>query len=152
MKSNLSYNYQNNTSVEEKPVIKKYVASKAKIRRRKKVKSVLLLAYITIIATSLIYGKVKLAEVNSDLDKARDTYDEMMYEYEDLQMKASDIISIKNIEDQAVNQYGMTEVKPNQIVNIVVSEENEVEVENKDNTIFDKISDWFLQLKEYILG
>lgn len=152
MKSNLSYNYPNKGNVQEKPVIRKYVVSKAKVRRRKKVKSILLLAYITIIAASLIYGKVKLSEVNSDLDKAKETYDEMMYEYEDLQIKASDIISIKNIEEQAINQYGMTEVKPNQIVNIVVSEENEVEVENKDNTIFDKISDWFLQLKEYILG
>lgn len=150
MKSNLSYNKK--PRISEGPVIKKYEVPKYKVRRRKKIKSIMLLLYITIIATSLIYGKVKLAEVNSSLDDAKDKYTQLMYEYEDLQIKASDIISIKNIEEQAINKYEMTEVKPNQVVNIVVSEENEVEVEKKDNTIFDKISDWFLKLKEYILG
>lgn len=152
MKSNLNYKNQHNLDINKAPTIKKYNVPKAKLRKRKRIKSSLLLLYITLISASLIYGKVKLAEVNTTLDKYKDTHQEMMHEYENLQIKASDITSIKNIEKQAINEYGMTELKPNQIVNIVVSEENEVEVEQKPNTIFDKISDWFLRLKEYILG
>lgn len=152
MKSNLNYNKLPKQNISSGPIIKKYATPKPKLRRRKKIKSVLILSYIAIITVSLIYGKVKLSEVNSDLDKAKSLYSEMKYEYEDLQLKANDIISIKNIEEEAINKYGMAELKPNQVVNIVVTNENEVQVKDKNNTIFDKISDWFLQLKEYVLG
>jgi cell division protein FtsL len=137
---------------QNEPIIRRHPKSEAAVHKRQARRMGIAIFYVVILSAALIYGKVKLTEENALLEETKSQYETLTDEYTRLEAQASELVSLKSIEQKATEEYGMTEEKPSQVVNIVVSNDNEVEVTEKQENIFDKIEEWFLQIKEYIVG
>lgn len=99
----------------------------------------------------LIVAKVQLTNANHKLQDAKATYVEVQSEQTRLNTELSGLVSLKSVEERA-KELGLSEVKQSQIDYVVVSHDNKVEVADEENSLGDKLTNWYYQIKEYIFG
>ncbi|MGL5972781.1 MAG: hypothetical protein ACRCZK_03610 [Oscillospiraceae bacterium] len=148
---NLAYDldrYNNyDADVKEKAELKVVKSTK------KKTKPVFAIcAYIITIAilVVIVATQAAITEVSYEISKANSILNEANSESVRLDMEIEQKISKRNIEDKAGTLLGLSREDNKQVEYISVSREN-VTVLNKDNmTVFDKVSEAFRSVLEYI--
>lgn len=151
-RSNLAYSPKTAEEQHIKTVQKRKAASQAAAHRAQIKNTAMAVTYAVLLCSVLIYGKVKLTEVNQNLEATKVTQQETLSEKKRLESEMSKIVSLKNIQKAAQEQYQMVEVKPTQIVNIIISDDNKAVVLEKQSSISAKLSAWLDQIKEYVIG
>lgn len=146
--SNLAYAIRQQEMTEEQKVhIRQVRPSRAMKQKHRVHRTLLMVGYVVLLSAALIYGKVKLTEENASLMNATQSYQELQSEYAQLEAAASTMVSLKSVEEQA-RAMGLSEIKSNQVENIVVADNNKVEVSENKNSF----QSWWDDLMEYILG
>ncbi len=133
-----------------RPHIKKVQQTQA-VSKSKLIKVSACMFYVVALCIILIYGKVQLTDINHELQELKTEYTEVESERTRLDTELSSLVSLKSVEQRA-KELGLTEVKQSQIDYIVVSENNTVEVAEESTSFMDKLTEWYHQIKEYILG
>ncbi|MGI5959312.1 MAG: FtsL-like putative cell division protein [Massiliimalia sp.] len=154
MQKNTNLAYQANTAPRQQPVNQPsigQVAKTAALPKRQIVKVAICMLYVVGLCILLIVAKVQLTNANHKLQDAKATYVEVQSEQTRLNTELSGLVSLKSVEERA-KELGLSEVKQSQIDYVVVSHDNKVEVADEENSLGDKLTNWYYQIKEYIFG
>ncbi len=137
---------------EKKVEIKKLTKTKKRPAQKSAWKLLFTVAYVCALCAALIYSKVELTEVNANLLELEDIMTEVESESVRLDLELQALISLKNVEDTAKNELGLSQTSQSQIEYISIKDENKAQIINEDTSYIEYIGQFFEGIKEYIAG
>ncbi len=140
------------TSNEKKVEIVKVAKAKKKPAQKSAWKLLMTMVYITALCSALIFAKVDLTEANAKVLDLVEEMREIESETVRLDLELQALISLKNVEEIAKNDIGLSETNQSQIEYISIKDENKVQIINDEKDYLEYISQFFGEVKEYIMG
>lgn len=113
-----------------------------RVHRRSPMKavSVLLIAFFAMLpVVALIAINARITEVNERIMEVDTKISRVTGDNTRLELELERMMSIKNVEDYAVTELGMQKLSRSQIEYIKLNQEDKIEVDNKSESLFDKI-------------
>ena len=105
---------------------------------------------LTIIA-AIIYNNVMLTELTADIEQAQGQYEQLKTEHRRMQVEIEGKLSLRSVEETAVNQLGMAKVEAYQIEYVDLGGEDRVVLAREQQpTLPDKIFEAFESVLEYL--
>ena len=108
--------------------------------------------YVIGLAGGLLYARVVLTQQNDLLLETQTQLEVLQDEAVRLNLEMTEQMSLQNISDQAMQDYDMHPLSQSQTRYVVVEQDNKMETIVRDESIFDKIYQYYLDIKEYIFG
>lgn len=89
-----------------------------------------------------LYSQVVLTELNSAINKAEQQLNVLQAENVRMQTDLEGKMSLKEIEEKAVGEYGMVKPDGSQVTYVQLERENRVEAAEKDQNFFERIVEY----------
>ncbi|MGN0621276.1 MAG: hypothetical protein ACI4I9_05365 [Porcipelethomonas sp.] len=105
-----------------------------------------------LILFSVIYGKVETDKMSRQISDANTRYESVRSENVRLQSEIESKMTLKNIEEYAVNVLGLQKLDNSQIEYVQTQTDDVVEIPEEEKSIFVKIKDKIDEFVEYIFG
>ncbi len=86
-----------------------------------------------------LYSQVVLTELNSAINEAQTRLSTLQGENVQMQTDLEGKMSLKEIEEKAISEYGMVKPDGSQVTYVHLERENRVEAAEKDQSFFEKI-------------
>lgn len=147
---------QNNTSLaydlqrfEQHAEVQQNVRDTITVKREKSVHPVKIVAAATLVlvmAFTLLYSQVVLTELNSQINSAETRLNTLQAESVRMQTELEGKMSLKEIEEKAISEYGMVKPDGSQVSYVKMEAESRVESAEKAENIFERIVNW---VKDY---
>lgn len=148
-RSNLAYDYshfeQSAEAAQEKPTIQEVRKKQLHDKTISAAKSVGYIAMAVIMLSIVIYGRATQAELEADYAATVKEINRVTNDNIILQNQLESKLSLKNIEEIAKNELGLTKVDNSQIECINFNLENKAEIIKKQS-IWSTVSNWFTGL------
>jgi len=145
---------------ETKPKIQKQEKNELKVikgaKRRENAKAIMQGVFLTVVLVAvtsvLIYSKLTLNEVTAQISIANKNYNELLSEKTRLDMELESKVSLKNVEEVAESELGLTKITSQQIQYIQVANANGITVSQSDQKfdLFETIREEIHNLLAYI--
>lgn len=100
----------------------------------------------------VIYGKVQVNEVFTQIADANQKYDMVLNEQKRMQSQMESKATIKNVEEYAEQVLGLQKLDQSQIEYIQLQKDDIIAIPEQDKNLFVKIKDKFVSLLEYLRG
>ena len=107
---------------------------------------------VTILLFVMIYGKVQVSALYTDISNEKQVVDLLESENVRMQSEIESNMSLKNVESYAENVLGLKKLDKSQIVYIQIQNEDVVQVVETENNIFVNIKEKFNDIVEYLFG
>jgi hypothetical protein len=107
---------------------------------------------VTILLFLLIYGKVQVSTLYTQIADEKDTVDLLQSENVRMQTEIESNMSLKNVETYAEDVLGLKKLDKSQITYIQIQNEDLVEVVETDQNIFVVLKEKFNNIVEYLFG
>ncbi len=147
---------QNNTSLaydlqrfEQHAEVQQNVRDTITVKREKSVHPVKIVAaamLVLVMAFTLLYSQVVLTELNSQINSAETRLNTLQAESVRMQTELEGKMSLKEIEEKAISEYGMVKPDGSQVSYVKMEAESRVESAEKAENIFERIVNW---VKDY---
>ena len=153
--SNLAYDFarfeperKQSVAVEKKTEIK---VVKKTARRASPAKIIVMLAAVLAIASMMIYNQVVLTELNDQTTTLNTELEKLQSEKIQKSTELESQMSLKNIEEYAVNNLGLVKMDQSQVEYVDLESGNKVEVkQQQDDSFWGSIKQVFQNLLEYL--
>lgn len=153
--SNLAYDFarfeperKQSVAVEKKTEIK---VVKKTARRASPAKIIVMLAAVLAIASMMIYNQVVLTELNDQTTTLNAELEKLQSEKIQKSTELESQMSLKNIEEYAVNNLGLVKMDQSQVEYVDLESGNKVEVkQQQDDSFWGSIKQVFQNLLEYL--
>ena len=123
----------------------------AMLNRGRAVRGVLLFALVMLVFSVIVYNNMVLTELNEELATARREYEQLMDENGRMQVELEGKMSLRNIEQYAAEQMGMSKMEAYQIQYVDLGGDNKCEVLIPQKQGFwQQINNWICSVLEYI--
>ena len=101
---------------------------------------------VLVMAFTLLYSQVVLTELNSQINSAETRLNTLQAESVRMQTELEGKMSLKEIEEKAISEYGMVKPDGSQVSYVKMEAESRVESAEKAENIFERIVNW---VKDY---
>ena len=153
--SNLAYDFarfeperKQSVAVEKKTEIK---VVKKTARRASPAKIIVMLAVVLAIASMMIYNQVVLTELGDQTTTLNAELEKLQSEKIQKSTELESQMSLKNIEEYAVNNLGLVKMDQSQVEYVDLESGNKVEVkQQQDDSFWGSIKQVFQNLLEYL--
>lgn len=142
--------YRNLSSDEfEEPKRENIIVNKKNIDKSSLFKIILLAVIAMILLFCVIYGKVQISDMYSQVNEQKAKLSTEKSENTRLTAELESYTSLKNIEDFA-DELGLEKIDKAQIRYIDIQNEDDVEIPKNDDNLFIKLKKLFNRISEYI--
>lgn len=107
---------------------------------------------VTILLFVMIYGKVQVSALYTQISQERETVEILESENVRMQSQIEGNMSLKNVESYAEDVLGLKKLDKSQIVYIQIQNEDVVQVVDTQDNIFVSIKEKFNSVIEYLFG
>lgn len=97
---------------------------------------------VLVMAFTLLYSQVILIELNSQINNAETRLNTLQAECVRMQTELEGKMSLKEIEEKAISEYGMVKPDGSQVSYVKMEAESRVESAEKEENIFERIVNW----------
>ena len=97
---------------------------------------------VLVMAFTLLYSQVILTELNSQINNAETRLNTLQAECVRMQTELEGKMSLKEIEEKAISEYGMVKPDGSQVSYVKMEAESRVESAEKEENIFERIVNW----------
>lgn len=148
--SNLAYKQPRQQEEVRQPKIVRVPKAKP-VKQTRPIKVLACMIMVLLMASSVMYSRARLTELNAQISSANKKYEELESERIRLMTELEKQLSLKNVEEYAATQLGMEKLDPDQIEYVTLTEGNPIEKkEEADPSIWQKIKNFFVDMMEYI--
>lgn len=152
--TNLAYDLSKFEEMSKKPqemAAPKPVALPKRAPQASPLKSLFFALLAVVVCSLLLYSKVQVSELYTQITEQTNTLNEVKSEGVRMQSELDSKMSLKNVEDYAVNVLGMQKIDKGQQEYISLEKDNLITVEKpKTDNFFLSIRDRFEDFMEYI--
>lgn len=148
--SNLAYKLPKEQQQVRRPQIVAVPKAKPAVKTASPVKVLLFLTVIIALSFSVMYNRAQLTEMSAKVNAASKQLEEIKSENIRLQTELEDRMSLKNVEEYAAVELGMERLDPSQIEYVTLPKDTPQETEQPDDSIWQKIKNFFVDMMEYI--
>lgn len=147
------YDYDYVTIEEPQKVVKKNKHHKRNTNKKASNLSIIVCSIIvTILLFLLIYGKVQVSALYTQIANEKSTVDTLQSENVRMQTEIEANMSLKNVETYAEDVLGLKKLDKSQITYIQIQNEDLVEVVETEQNIFVILKEKFNNIVEYLFG
>ena len=104
---------------------------------------VAILLLIICVSAAMLISRVQLAETINTVNEANEQYKELQAEGVRLNLQLKGTVSLKNAEDYATNQLGMSKLESGQIEYVTLTQGNKIEADTQQG------KDWLAAIGEF---
>lgn len=104
---------------------------------------VAILLLIICVSAAMLISRVQLAETINTVNEANEQYKELQAEGVRLNLQLEGTVSLKNAEDYATNQLGMSKLESGQIEYVTLTQGNKIEADTQQG------KDWLTAIGEF---
>lgn len=104
---------------------------------------VAILLLIICVSAAMLISRVQLAETINTVNEANEQYKELQAEGVRLNLQLEGTVSLKNAEDYATNQLGMSKLESGQIEYVTLTQGNKIEADTQQG------KDWLAAIGEF---
>ncbi|MDO5560152.1 MAG: hypothetical protein Q4F95_11205 [Oscillospiraceae bacterium] len=144
--------YRNLTTAESEEVKRDIIIKKKASDKGSSIKIVAMAFVALVLLFCVIYGKVQINKVYSDINSQKAELASEQSENARLRAERESYTSRKKIEDYAENVLGLEKLDKSQIMYINVQSDDVVIIPENEDNIFVKIKDTFNEIIDYITG
>ncbi len=149
--SNLAYKLPKQQEEVRQPKIVKVPKAKPAVKTASPTKVLLFLIVIIGLSFSVMYSRAQLTELTTKVNAATEELDVLQSETVRLKTELESRISLKNVEEYVTMELGLEKLDPSQIEYITLEAElPDQTVETVDDSIWQKIKNFFVDMMEYI--
>lgn len=112
--------------------------------------SVIALSLVAVL--SIIFTQVAMSQVTFEITQQKTKLSEAQSEKVRLESELGAMVSVKNVEEVATKQLGLTKMDESQIEYVSLNTENKAEINSKNRGFFDKIKLTVGEFQSYIAG
>ncbi len=144
MQSNLAtkreYNFEQFEAQATAPAIER-LPKREKLPHPAKILSVAMVILAVVFAS--LYGRVQIAQLNSDINEATARLEELTSEKVRMEAELDGQMSLSQVEEIALDELGMVKPDNSQVTYLKVQQANKIQTPEKSRTLIDIISDFF---------
>ena len=107
-------------------------------------------AFVALIAFSLLYSKIQISDYTADISNAKVEIEQMERENIRLHSLLDSMYTLDNVEQIASQELGLQKTQSSQITYITLNTEEMTEVAEENTNIFISIKNWFSDILEYL--
>lgn len=149
--SNLAYQQPKRQEEAKQPKIVKVPKARPAVKAASPTKVLLFLMVIIGLAFSVMYSRAQLTELTTKVNAATNELEVLESETVRLKAELESRVSLKNVEEYATTELGLEKLDPSQIEYIALEPEvPEQAAEPEDDSIWQKIKNFFVDMMEYI--
>lgn len=148
-KTNLAYDLQRF----EQPAAETNVRAKLTVRTAQRqvhpVKIVMVAVLALIMGFTLLYSQVVITELNSQIATKQEELNTLQAESVRMQTELEGKMSLADIEEKAISEYGMVKPDNSQVSYVKLEQENKLETSTPKQNIFEKVVSYIQDLLNF---
>ncbi len=148
-KTNLAYDLQRF----EQPTAETNVRAKLTVRTAQRqvhpVKIVMVAVLALIMGFTLLYSQVVITELNSQIASKQEELNTLQAESVRMQTELEGKMSLADIEEKAISEYGMVKPDNSQVSYVKLEQENKLETSTPKQNIFEKVVSYIQDLLNF---
>lgn len=131
---------------EQRPQIQKVKKTSA-ASRVSPVKAIACMLLVIAVTSALLYTRVQLTECTQKVESANETYTSLEAEGTRMSLELEGKVSLKNAEDYASSELGMTKMDNKSVEYLRLTQENKIKVPNEPQKgLWESIQEFFVNL------
>ena len=114
---------------------------------KRQVKAIACMLLVIAVTSALLYTRVQLTECTQKVESANETYTSLEAEGTRMSLELEGKVSLKNAEDYASSELGMTKMDNKSVEYLRLTQENKIEVPNEPQKgLWESIQEFFVNL------